>query len=674
MAGGGSNVAEINIPGISSKYNTTGLVEDLVAAERIKLDRMEEALARLEKDKTVWRQFNRELGNLQRIAKSLYGFENPFSDKLASSSDERILSALAGRNTPIDSYSMTIKQIAASDRFISPSLNEAFRVDAGDYTFRVGGESLTLQYRGGTLEDFSRRLTDEGEGLVRAATVQDSPDTRVMIIEAIPTGAENKLVFEEDAANLALKTGMMQTKHAETWEVSLESVFENLENDAASDRLALSDKGMIVGPNTTVRIPFEEEIGIEPGLVLEYRYRVIGPDERGAAEAPAPPWDTVTGDESRKAVPNPEAANGDSGAEQRVEGGIALSAESGSGVFSLPPLDFDGNLDEGLVRVEASSLPDNIRTIVLDNGYVDRSVEIAGIRIYNPKLPGRLEPANPSSRAGDAIIEFMGIEIQRPGNSIEDLIDGVTLNIKRPSSEPVELSIIPDVETAKESIIRFVFNYNQLITRILILTNDDQGIIDELEYLDDDERGALESQLGYMRGENTLTQVKNQLQNIVSNPYPTSAEADLSLLAHIGISSNAASGNTSVVNFSKLRGYLEIDEEKLERALEANIDAIKELFGKDTSGDSIIDNGVARAIDGYLTPYVRRGGFVSNRIAGIDGRIDNTEEDISNYEQYLEDYEADLRRQYGNMEAILNQLENNSRELENFAPRQGDER
>jgi len=661
-------MAEINIPGISSKYNTNSIIEDLVAAERIKLDRMQEDLSRLEKNKAVWRQVNREFGNLQRTSKSLYGFENPFSDKLASSSNEQVLTALANRNAPIDNYSLTIKQVAASDRFLSSSLDESFRVDTGYYTFRIGAKSIDFRYKGGTLEDFSRRLTDVGEGLIRAVTVRDTPDTRVMIIEAIPTGAENKLIFENDSTGLGLKAGLLQKNSLKPQEVLIESIFENLKNSLASseDRLALSDKGIIVGPNTTLRLPFEKLIKMKTDLVLEYKYRVISSDERDAAN-PLIQHDTISsknqfGGDAPSKIPADKYFD----EERVIRSREVLEVESSFGNVKLPPIDFGEVSGERIIRVESPSLPEDIRAIVLSNSDSDRSVEISDIRIYNPKQLGNLEPANPSSKAEDAIIEFMGIEIRRPDNSVDDLIDGLTLNIKRQHSEPVELSINPDVETAKENIIKFVFNYNQLMTRILVLTNDDRGIIDELEYLNDEEREALENQLGNLRGEKALTQVKSQLQNIVSNPYPTRAGNSLSLLAHIGISTNASSGNTSTVDFSKLRGYLEIDEEKLEMALENNITAVKELFGKDTSGDLVIDNGVARATDRFLAPYVRGGGFFGGRIARIDGQIDDVEEDISNYEQYLEEYEADLRRQYGNMEAILNQLENSSRELENF--------
>ena len=288
---------------------------------------------------------------------------------------------------------------------------------------------------------------------------------------------------------------------------------------------------------------------------------------------------------------------------------------------------------------------------------------------------GNLEPSNPVGTAGDALIEFRGIEARRPTNSIDDLVDGLTINLKRPSSEPVDLTITPDVETAKDGIIKFVYNYNQLLTKILVLTSEDPGLIDELEYLTDDERKELEDQMGSLRGDISLNQMKNRLKTIVSNPYPTREGADLSLLAQIGVSTNASSGNSGgALNFSKLRGYLEIDEEKLDSLMEKNIGAVKDLFGKDTSGDLVINSGVAQAIDQYLTPYTQTGGFVSNRISRIDGQIDSTEDDISDYEKHLEDYEADLKRQYGTMEATLNQLESSSRGLDNFNRQQSNNR
>jgi flagellar hook-associated protein 2 len=281
-------------------------------------------------------------------------------------------------------------------------------------------------------------------------------------------------------------------------------------------------------------------------------------------------------------------------------------------------------------------------------------------------------PAHPVSTASDAVLDFRGIEVSRPGNTIDDLIDGLTLNLKRASDEPVDIKIEPDTENAKEGIIKFVYNYNQLLTKILVLTTDNQGVIDELEYLDDAEREKLDKQLGKLRGDLSLNQLKNRMQTIIASPYPTRAEEKLTMLAQIGISTNASSGNTGgTMDYSKLRGYLEIDEEKLDSALENNIEAVKDLFGRDTSGDMIIDNGAAKKIDEFISPYTRTGGLVSIRLDRIEGQIDDTKDDIDDYKQHLDDYEANLKRQYGTMEAMLNQLEQSSKDLDNFSRQQG---
>ncbi|MCK5736227.1 MAG: flagellar filament capping protein FliD, partial [Spirochaetaceae bacterium] len=647
-------MSDISIPGVASKYNTSKLINDLVEAERIRLTNMEDDISSLEVTKTTWRQVNRNLGNLQRSVKSLYGFENPFSEKIAESSNERILTASATRTAPFDEYSITVRQIATSDRFLTPSLDRSFRVESGNYTFQVGEETISLRYRGGTISDFASRLSAKGEGLIRATTVRDTPDTQVLMIEAVPTGAKNRLIFSEDAQVLGLQTGMMRESRSSEESVSLNNAFDN----ATEGSTELSEDGLLVKPQSTLRLPFDETVIPEEGMILEYRYRTVeySEEELTPSMPPGPSWPDVPGGEYQgleiNSIPNSFALpdGGEWSPPERVDNPDVLRVEGSGGIFNLPPL--NPSEDFKLVQIDINQLPENLSAIVLDNRNTHRGIQITDIRLYDPMKQGNLEPSNPVGTAGDALIEFRGIEARRPTNSIDDLVDGLTINLKRPSSEPVDLTITPDVETAKDGIIKFVYNYNQLLTKILVLTSEDPGLIDELEYLTDDERKELEDQMGSLRGDISLNQMKNRLKTIVSNPYPTREGADLSLLAQIGVSTNASSGNSGgALNFSKLRGYLEIDEEKLDSLMEKNIGAVKDLFGKDTSGDLVINSGVAQAIDQYLTPYTQTGGFVSNRISRIDGQIDSTEDDISDYEKHLEDYEADLKRQYGTMEA-----------------------
>ena len=165
------------------------------------------------------------------------------------------------------------------------------------------------------------------------------------------------------------------------------------------------------------------------------------------------------------------------------------------------------------VEVSANALPNNIDTLLVENRNTHRSIEIKDIRIYNPNVSGGMEPVQAADIAGDAIVDYRGVEIQRPSNSIDNLIEGLTLNLKRASSEPVDISVEPDTEAAKNSILRFVFSYNNLFTRIMVLTGSNQAVIDELEYLDDDERSKLTEQIGLLKGNFALGQLKSRLSN-----------------------------------------------------------------------------------------------------------------------------------------------------------------
>ena len=73
----------LNIPGVSDKYKTNDLVKSLMEVERIPLKREEANLETYNKQQSAWRDINQKMSSLRESVKSLYSFENPFSNKLA---------------------------------------------------------------------------------------------------------------------------------------------------------------------------------------------------------------------------------------------------------------------------------------------------------------------------------------------------------------------------------------------------------------------------------------------------------------------------------------------------------------------------------------------------------------------------------------------------------------
>ena len=98
----------LTIPGVTDRYKTNDLVNSLMEVERIPLKREEEALEGYKKQQGAWRDVNQKMSTLRESVKTLYSFENPFSNKLASSSEENAVTVEAGREAEYGSFKIDI--------------------------------------------------------------------------------------------------------------------------------------------------------------------------------------------------------------------------------------------------------------------------------------------------------------------------------------------------------------------------------------------------------------------------------------------------------------------------------------------------------------------------------------------------------------------------------------
>ncbi|GAB1455325.1 hypothetical protein MASR2M48_06320 [Spirochaetota bacterium] len=314
------------------------------------------------------------------------------------------------------------------------------------------------------------------------------------------------------------------------------------------------------------------------------------------------------------------------------------------------------------ITVPLNAYMDSFSGIGIRNGNTGRDVFIKSARIYDPTETAGMRPKNAVQTARDAIVAMDGIEITRPTNAISDLVPGLTVNLWRESDTPVSLSIEPDREAAKESLIELVGNYNRLMAELNILARADDKILDEISYFTEDEKKKYSERLGLFQGDMTLSQLRSSLQRTMMDAYPTSGGSDQ--LAAFGISTDSRRGGS--YDASRLRGYIEIDEANLDKALKENFQRVKESFGYDTDGDLLIDSGAAFKLDFMTKAYVETGGIVSIRTRTLDDQASRQKRDIENLETQLVRKEADLKRKYGLMESALGQMESSSSAWDNF--------
>ena len=649
----------MNIPGIGAgKYDN--LIETLMKKERAPRDSAAEDLKKYERQNTIWRKINQVSGEIREKTRDLYSFNNPFVEKTVTSSNERAVTATASRDAREQTFKISIDRIAQADSFLSNEVAKDFQVSKGVYTFSVGEKKFSVNWQGGKYRNFIDAVNKKGKGVLRISEIKTSPGAVSLLFESQLMGETNKLEFSDDALSFALENGLIKK----------------------NDRPAVdAEKTEAVIPaQTTERIAFSKPVRGSQQYVLEYTVSLqnnSAPPERPSSEDPSvangdPVYEQV-GSASYKGVtvtnaPSdagivPEMFGVHSETGVPVEDYNVLSLVSPRGtLIPLSPL-------ADTAEAQTFSIPlseyGDITGITVHNKNTDKSVSIEQIKVYDPKATGEYIPVNPVSQAQDASLTFEGIPVKRSTNKIDDLIPGVTLQLEDKTDKPENISIKPDSQPAKDAIIEFVAKYNRLLAEINIVTSNQQAVIDEIEYFTDDERKTAEENLGALFGDTTLSSLKNNLRQIVANVYRKNADTSIRTLSQIGISTK--SDTSSGLNEARLRGYLEIDERKLDEALQNSMEDVRYLFGYDTDNDVLIDDGVAYQVFKQIDPYVQRGGIFSTRTNGLAAQIKTSKEKIARYDKALEKKEQELRQKYGDMDGTLRSLQKQSDMINNFS-------
>ncbi|MCL2211536.1 MAG: flagellar filament capping protein FliD [Treponema sp.] len=682
-------MSDIYVPGVKSRFNTDQMIDDLMKLERIPRDRTQSNIDTLQTQKSYWQEIGRRITSLRDSSRMLYSFQNPFNERMGQSSDESVITAIATREASEQQFKFTVKQTAQADRFLSRPLDEKTRIEAGTYTFNVGNDEISINYRGGTLRNFVETVNNRGRDKIAASLIAVQLGTLSLMIESKLTGSANRLGFSGDASDLAINFGMVERSNdtLKTIDVS-----ENAVNKSGLNavNVTVNDGILKAAALSTISVPINMQISSDSPLVLRLHTQTkTGTDEM--INIPKPPpgpsvpissvtYGGITVENAPSQAPMPEHTVPEIPARHDDMAVLNLIFTDGSNQ-KLPAISDSSSPVARQYNLAEIARGRTIASLNIENTNTHREVSVGKIEILDPTTStGGLKPINAVSTSRDAIIAMEGIEITRPTNNIDDLVPGVTLNVRGVSDKPVELKITGNTEAVKEAIISFVGNYNRLMAEINILISSrgnvtpdlkapairgDERIVDELTYLSRDEAEEMKKRLGAFAGDSTLNTLKSNLQRTITAPYPTSLERDLTLLAQIGVSSNAA--RNAGYDPSRLRGYLEIDEKVLDSALETKIPAIKELFGSDTTGDMIADTGVAFNVDTLVRPFVELGGIISLKTGTIDSRINQDERRIATLDRQLAAKEQDLRIQYARMESAYSRMEQLSNSLDSFS-------
>ncbi|WP_029653253.1 flagellar filament capping protein FliD [Marinobacter daepoensis] len=152
--------------------------------------------------------------------------------------------------------------------------------------------------------------------------------------------------------------------------------------------------------------------------------------------------------------------------------------------------------------------------------------------------------------ASDAVMKINGIEVIRATNNFENVIDGLSFDIKEVGTSSVKVT--QDFAAVADRVQGFVDKYNALQSTISGLA----GYNAETEVA------------GLLNGDGTVRALQSQMRQILTGVIPGLENASVRSLADVGISTDPKTG------------ALEFDREEFEAQLKSNPDDVTALFAE----------------------------------------------------------------------------------------------
>lgn len=223
------------------------------------------------------------------------------------------------------------------------------------------------------------------------------------------------------------------------------------------------------------------------------------------------------------------------------------------------------------------------------------------------------------SDAQNAKLTINGIEVNSQSNSIEDVIEGVTIDLKSmpKDGETVKVAITRDDTAAINAVKDFVKSYNALLDTIKSQTSFD---------VENEKSSAL-------TGDSLVRRVETQMRNALNGAEGSGA---IRTLSDLGIKTDYKTGK------------LEIDDKKLTAAVKDNL--------ADVTGFLSGENGLGKKMDGAANEFIKSGGLISNATDGIDRNIKDLKKQYAATSERIDNKMENYRKQFSQLDVMVNQM------------------
>ncbi|MCW8878762.1 MAG: flagellar filament capping protein FliD [Kangiellaceae bacterium] len=266
-----------------------------------------------------------------------------------------------------------------------------------------------------------------------------------------------------------------------------------------------------------------------------------------------------------------------------------------------------------------TSGPDTGSILTFDSSTTGTGNDLAVTYSGDASLANLSTNLTQTQTAGDAGILVDGLAASSSNNTFTDIIQGVTITTAKehsPSGTTDSLTVSLDTASTKSLITSFVTTFNAFV-----------DVTKELG-------SANTAQPGILLGDSTLRQAESQIRNLISSTID-SITGDFNSLSAIGITTTQT-------------GYLEIDNDVLDKAIDDNFEQLDDLF---TSTD-----GFATQLRSVIDTYTSSSGVISSRESSLNEQLGRIANDRLSLDLRIESLQLRLTQQFAVMDAAVAQF------------------
>lgn len=231
--------------------------------------------------------------------------------------------------------------------------------------------------------------------------------------------------------------------------------------------------------------------------------------------------------------------------------------------------------------------------------------------------------ATQAQAAADAVAFINDLPVRSASNTMNDVVDGVTLTFNNPTVEDVTVNVAADSAAMKKTLQDFASAYSELAKLIATDTKYD----------------ASAKTGGTLQGDSAIIGLQSRLRSMLGSS--SAASTAFTRLSDAGFE-------------MQQDGTLSVNSGKLDKAL-ANLPELRLLFANSSLTDPSLD-GFAKRLRTVADDALGIDGSLTTRNVGLTDKLDRNQKSQDRLEQRLAQTQARLEKQYTMLDAKLGSL------------------